>query len=248
MLFIYTRYEYVLGSKDITATLKNETKPQRFNLHIITPATKFLGFPVGGGLVKMSRLVNQQGQVIHARNYSPEIKEEVKNFKKTLTIPYFKLWKGYLFIASIAIVGSIIYGIKLNSDGKKYRNEKENLAKSAQQLQTGQLYGANFFTDAEGNNIQGLPAGWVKIVKIEGDTVFVQRSKKTSDRAMFEMKDLASIKPTSDADWNDHIEKMNYPLFKEAIQNKNLSGIDLSYIGVDHDKYPGVIMSFKGVE
>lgn len=248
MLFIYTRYEYILGSKEIIATLKNETKPQRFNLHIITPATKFLGFPVGGGLVKMSRLVNPQGQVIHARNYSPEIKEEVKTFKKTLKIPYFKLWKGYLIIASIAIAGSIIYGIKLNSDGKKYRNEKENLAKAAQQLQTGQLYGASFFTDVEGNSIQGLPAGWVKIIRIEGDTVFVQRSKKMSDRVMFEMKDLESIKPTSDADWNDHIEKMNYPLFKEAARNKNLSGLDLLYIGEGHDTYSGVIMSFKGVE
>jgi len=44
-------------------------------------------------------------------------------------------------IASIAIIGSIIYGIKLNIDGKKYRNEKESLVKSAQQLQAGQLYG-----------------------------------------------------------------------------------------------------------
>jgi len=41
---------------------------------------------------------------------------------------------------------------------------------------------------------------------------------------------------------------MNYTLFKEAVNNKNLSGIDLSYIGADHDKYSGVIMSFKGVE
>ncbi|WP_286727685.1 hypothetical protein [Sphingobacterium sp. UBA2610] len=30
-------------------------------------------------------------------------------------------------IASIAIIGSIIYGIKLNIDGKKYRNEKRVL-------------------------------------------------------------------------------------------------------------------------
>jgi len=65
---------------------------------------------------------------------------------------------------------------------------------------------------------------------------------------MFEMKDLESIKSTSDEDWNNRIEKMNYTLFKEALNNKNLSGIDLSYIGADHDKYSGVIMSFKGVE
>ncbi|ULT24898.1 hypothetical protein KUH03_39460 [Sphingobacterium sp. E70] len=62
------------------------------------------------------------------------------------------------------------------------------------------------------------------------------------------MKDLESIKPTSDADWNDQIEKMNYPLFKEAARNKNLSGIDLLYIGEGHDTYSGVIMSFRGVE
>ncbi len=69
-----------------------------------------------------------------------------------------------------------------------------------------------------------------------------------TDRAMFEMKDLDSIKPTTDEDWNNHIERMDYPLFKEAVLNKDLSRIDLSYIGAGHDKYSGVIMSFKGVE
>lgn len=248
MLFFYTRYEYVLGSKNITATLKEKTQSENFNLHIITPAVKFLGLPIGGGLVKMSRLVNGNGEVIHARNYSQEIKEEVKRFKKTLTIPYFKLWKGYLIMLAIATTGSVIYGIKLNNEGKKYRGEKENLAKAVQHIKAGQMYGANFFTDAEGNSINGVPGGWVKIDKIEGDTVFVKRSRKMLERPLFKMEDLESIKPSSENDWDEHVEKMDYRLLKEEALKDNFSGADMQYIGADHEKYSGVILTLKGIE
>ncbi|SEO18602.1 hypothetical protein SAMN05216436_1448 [bacterium A37T11] len=248
MLFLYTRYEYVLGSKQIISSLKNQTHKENFNLRIITPAVKFLGIPIGGGLVKLSRLVNSDGKVIHARNYSPEIKEEVKALKKTLKIPYFKLWKGYLFVLFLAIIGFVIYGTKLYLEGREYRSERQNLTTAVQQLKTGQLYGASFFTDTKGNNMNELPYGWVKIKKIAGDTVFVQRSKKLVNNAIFNMENLKPIKPTSEADWDEHVEKMNYTLLKQAANGEDITGVDLRYIGAGHNIYPGVIMSLKGVE
>src|SRR5690606_28785265 len=179
MIFFYTRYEYVLGQKSFNSTLKNNEKSEVFDLYIITPAVKFLGLPIGGGLVNMSRLYRQNGELIHARYYSPEIKQEVKALKKTTKIPYLKLWMGYLIIIGIALIGSIIYGIKMNNDNSKYNDAIQKMTNSLKQIQVGQLYGVSFFTDENGNNLDGLPAGWIRVEKIEGDTLFVRRSVQT---------------------------------------------------------------------
>lgn len=249
MIFFYTRYEHVLGQKTITGTLKKEPQPQQFDLYIITPGTKFLGLPIGGGLVKMSRLYKMNGELVHARNYSPEIKEEVKRLKKTVKIPYFKLWKGYLIMLSIALVAAAIFAVNNKIKANKYNDQTAHLNEALNNLKAGQLYGATFFTDAEGNNINGLPQGWIKIEKIEGDTVFVKRSIKTeNDKALFEMENITAFKPTTESEWNSRVEKVNYSLLKSALQEKDKKSFDLSYIGKDYDKYSGVTISLKGAE
>lgn len=91
MFFIYTVYDYFLGEKEVTATLKNDVDPKPYTLRIITPARKFIGMPFGGVLVKISRLYDAHGDLIHARKYSQQLKDQVKAFKKELAIPYFKI-------------------------------------------------------------------------------------------------------------------------------------------------------------
>lgn len=249
MIFFYTRYELVLGQKSITGTLKKETQPQPFELYIITPGTKFLGLPVGGGLVKMSRLYSTNGQLIHARNYSPEIKQEVKKLKKNVKIPYFKMWKGYLIMLTIGLIVAVILGIDTKIKADKYNDQTAHLNKSLNELKVGQLYGATFFTDADGNSINGLPQGWIKIEKIDGDTIFIKRSVKTDNvKAIFTMDDINKFKPTTESEWNSNIEKINYPLLKDALKEKDKKSFDLLYIGKDNEKYSGVTISLKGAE
>ncbi|GGE96558.1 hypothetical protein SAMN05443634_110137 [Chishuiella changwenlii] len=249
MIFFYTQYEHILGRKFITGTLKKENQPQQFELYIITPGTKFLGLPMGGGLVKLSRLYTMNGELIHARNYSPEIKNEVKKLKKTLKIPYFKLWKGYLIILAIVSVAAVIFAINNKIKANKYNDQTTHLNEALNNLKAGQLYGATFFTDAEGNSINGLPQGWIKIEKIEGDTIFVKRSLKTeTDKALFEMENISKFKPTTENEWNSHVEKINYPLLKKGLQEKDNDRFDLLYIGKDNEKYSGVTISLKGAE
>lgn len=249
MLFFYTRYEYILTKKVLTATLKGNEEVDTFDLYIVTPATKFLGLPIGGGLVKMSRLYTKDDQLVHARHYSPELKQEVKELKKTVKIPYFKLWKGYLIMLSVAVIGSLLYGIKMKRDAAKYNGEIEDMITAIHNLKVGQLYGVSFFTDDEGNNINGLPSGWIRIEKIEGDTVFIRRSSRIlTDKALFTMADIAAIKPASEDDWNSKVEKMNYALLKEDLEAEGKKRFDLLYIGADYEKYPGVIMTIKGTE
>ena len=72
MFFIFSIYDFVLAEKTVTATLKKENAPRNFTLQIITPARRFIGLPFGGGFVKLSRLYDEQGKLIHARNYSDE--------------------------------------------------------------------------------------------------------------------------------------------------------------------------------
>lgn len=250
MLFFYTRYEYVLGNKVVSATLKNQAHSETYDLEIITPAIKFFWFlPMGGGLVKISRLYNAQGELLHAKNYSSELKNEIKQFKKTLKVPYLKLWSGYLILLSIALIGSVIYGMKMKKDATKFNEQTERLTQSLQNLQKGQCYAASFFTDENGNQINGLPAGWIRIERIDGDTIFVKRSLEVAyDKALFKMEDLTPIKPTTDAEWNPKTEKLNYSLLKNDLTEEDKKQFNLMYIGSDHEKYQGVIMTLKGVE
>ena len=249
MIFFYTRYEYILTKKVLTTTLKNSDASDTFELYIVTPATKFLGLPIGGGLVKMSRLYSKEGKLIHARNYSPELKQEIKALKKTVQIPYFKLWKGYLIMLSIAVIGSVIYGIKMKRDAAEYNDEIEKMTSAIQNLKPGQLYGVSFFTDENGNSTDGLPSGWIRIEKVEGDTLFVRRSlHNLTGKALFKMGDIANIKPTDEDGWNSKVECINYSLLKEDLKEENKKRFDLLYIGADYEKYRGVIMTIKGTE
>ncbi|MDM1296226.1 hypothetical protein HX021_18230 [Sphingobacterium sp. N143] len=249
MLFIYSIYDFVLAEKPVITTLKKESSPKHFTLQIITPARKFLGLPFGGGFVKLSRLYDETGKLIHARNYSDELKTEIKAFKKDYDIPYFQLWKGFLFVFAAILVWAAIYGIKNKIGNQTRENETARMIENLQHLKPGQLYGATFFTDHEGNSINGVPAGWIKIDKIVGDTVFVQRSKKIEDSAaVFDMDNIAAIKPQSPEEWEDKIEKMDYKLLTEQLQEANKKSVDVVYIGQDHEKYAGVIFTIKGTE
>lgn len=249
MIFFYQMYDYVLGEKEIIATLKNETHTQRFKLQIITPARKFLYMSYGGGLVKISRLYDVNGQLIHARNYSDEIKNEVKNFKRQLKIPYFQLWKGFWYTFVVLIIAAIIFSIKNKIQTNDLKDQSAHLTEQLQALKPGQLYGVTNFTNAEGNSVDGLPESWIKIVKIDQDTVFIQRSKQTVPlKAMFELSHISSIKPKNESEWEPNIEKISFPSLKSQLSESGKMSYDALYIGDDKEKYSGVVFTFKGAE
>ncbi|VTR28912.1 Uncharacterised protein [Sphingobacterium thalpophilum] len=249
MLFIYSIYDFVLAEKKITTTLKQENESRNFTLQIITPARKFIGMPFGGGMVKISRLYDEHGKLIHARRYSDELKAEIKSFKKEHAIPYFQLWKGFLLVFAGILIWAAIYGVKNKMANQQRKQETVRLFEQLQHLSAGQLYAATFFTNSNAEGIDGVPAGWIKINKIAGDTLFVQRSKKLdTEHALFDMAHMASIKPQAVSDWNEKIEKIDLKLLRDQLQETNKKSVDLIYIGPDHDKYSGVICTVKGSE
>lgn len=249
MFFIYEAYDLTLGEKIITSTLKDDPQPRQFTLRIYTPGVKFLWLPMGGGLVKMSHVYTRENEVIHPRKYSKELKEEVKAFKKTLPIPYLKIWKGYLIIAAliaVLFVGSSIYR---NVEQKDQANKTAKLYNELHHIAPGQLYGAVFFTDANRQQVNGLPEGWIKVEKIEGDTLFIRRSRKVQPLTpVFDIANIAAIKPASEADWETETEKIDYRLMQKAMEQENSRGIDLQYTGSDKEKYRGAVLTIKGVE
>lgn len=249
MLFIYSIYDFVLTEKTITTTLKNENESRNFTLQIITPARRFLGMPFGGGMVKISRLYDEQGTLIHARRYPDELKAEIKSLKKEHPIPYFQLWKGFLLVFAGILIWAAIYGIKNKISDQHRQQETVRLFEQLQHLDAGQLYAAEFFTNSNAESIDGVPGGWIKINKIAGDTIFVQRSKKLdTEHALFDMAHMAAIKPQAATDWEEKIEKIDLKLLQDQLQEANRKSVDLFYIGPDHDKYSGVICTVKGSE
>lgn len=247
-MFIYTLYDYVLGEKIITATLKKDPTPRRYTLQITTPARRFIYMPFGGGLVKISRLYDEQGKLIHARHYSDELKAEIKEYKKNFSIPYFQLWKGLIYFAVVTLIASVIYIGKLKFESNERANDATALTEKLQQLQVGQVYGVSLFTNLAGEN-QSLQEAWIKINKIEGDTVFIQRSKQTREvTGLFDIKKLEAIKPQAESDWESTVERVNYPRLKDQFEQKGKSSFDLMYIGDDKNRYNGVVFTIKGQE
>lgn len=249
MIFIYSVYEYILGEKEITATLKDEVDFKPYTLRIITPARRFIGMPFGGGLVKISRLYDANGNLIKTRKYSNELKDQIKDFKQECPIPYFKLWKGFVFVFVALIIGSIIYGIKNKIENGQRTEQTTLTVNQLSVIKAGDLYGVSFFTDVTGNNIDGLPEGWIRIVKIEGNSIFAQRSKETVPvKPVFDMDHIMPILPKTESDWEPTVEKFDYDLLASQIQESSgKSSFDLMYVDSEREKYNGVVLSIKGV-
>ncbi|GAA4786490.1 hypothetical protein GCM10023231_13130 [Olivibacter ginsenosidimutans] len=248
MLFIYSVYEHLLGEKEIQATLKDEVEPKSYTLRIVTQARRFIGLPFGGGLVKLSRLYDTHGQLISPRKYSASLKSQIKEFKKECPIPYFKLWKGFVYVLVALGVGSLIFGINNKITSSHRENQAAFTQHQLSAIAAGQRYGVTFFTDVQGNNIDGLPEGWIKIVKVEGDTVFAQRGKKTVPlKSVFDIDHIRPILPASDSDWEETVERFDYQLLKAEVAKSSTRGsFDLLYVAPDKEKYSGVVLSIKG--
>lgn len=250
MFFIYRTYEYLLNSKEVKTTLKNESDAKTYTLNIVTIARDFLFMPFGGGLVKISRLYDGEGNLIKSSRYSKELKAQIKEIKKESPIPYFRLWKGFLFVLIALVITSAIMGIKNKIDANDRAETAAQMIVELTNIHPGQIFAASFFTDIEGNNINGLPEGWVRVVKLDKDVLFLQRSKQTVTTAgLFDLEHLVPILPNTEEDWEPVAERFDYRLIKQQLEESpKKSRIDASYIEEDHEKYRGVVIAIKGVK
>lgn len=250
MIFIYHTYEYLLKSKEITATLKDDAQEKNYTLNIVTIARDFLLMPFGGGLVKISRLYDAQGNLIKSSRYSKELKAQIKEIKKESPVPYFRLWKGFLFVLIALVIASAIMGIKNKIDSNDRAETAAQMIEELTNIHPGQIFAASFFTDIEGNNINGLPEGWVRVMKLENDVLFLQRSKQTVTPAgLFDLEHLIPILPNTEEEWAPVAERFDYSLIKQQLEESpKRSRIDASYIEQDYEKYRGVVITIKGVK
>lgn len=221
------RHKYVLGSKSIYATLNDKAASEMLNLEIYVDYFKFLWLPTGCSFFKKCRLMNSEGVLIDSRQYSPEIKKDIEDFKKNLKIPYFKLWKGRLLFLAVGLLIAVFLALKQKKASEDFGSQKQNLAEAVKQIKAGQLYGVLFKDDAERIANPRLLSGWVRIQRIEGDTIFVQHSKKIVEQAFLKSADFKSIKPSSEEDWSGKIEKIDYKLFKEAVKDDQIYMVNL---------------------
>ncbi len=248
-MLIYTIYDFVLGQKQVHTKLKNADQPASYTLQIVVSARKFLGLHFGAAFMKTSRLYDDQGRKIASKYYPEDLKEEISRFKSELKIPHFFLWKGIVYAAAIILVVAVVTNFKNKAATNRLDEQHAHMVTQLSQLKQGQQYGVSFFTDKDANSIDGVPSGWIRITNIVGDTIFVQRAKtmSTSD-AVFDMEKIASIKPQGEQDWEEKMEKINYPLLKRQLQQQEQKRYDVTYIGSDHDKYSGIVFTIKGAQ
>lgn len=249
MFLVYGLYDYVLGEKWIETQLTNESQPSQYQIRIVVPARKFIGLPFGGGFMKVARVYNKNGQAVRPKYYSEALKEEIDRFKRTFTIPHFQLWKGMLYAFVAIAVAAVFMHFKNRAKMNELSDQRSHMKEQLLQARQGQHYGVVFFTDKDGNSVNGLPEGWIVIDKIEADTIFVRRSKKAlSAPGVFEMKNIESIKPSSGNEWESRVEKINYSLLKQQLEQPEKKYYDATYIGSDEEKYSGVCFTIKGAE
>ena len=249
MIFIYTTYEYLLGEKQLKTTTKKNLEPEEYTLQIFTPARKFLGLPFGGGLVKVSKLIDKEGKIVHARHYSPELKAEISRFKKEFTIPYFQLWKGMIFIMAGLIIASIIFSLKNKVASANKAADVEHMIENLSNPKAGQLYGASFFLDENGQQLPELSDGWIRVSRVEEDTVFMQRSIQIMPtKSLFSLEAIQQIRPATDADWNPKEEKISLPLLKKDLSEEGIQKVNMMYIGADYELNSGVVFTIQAAE
>ncbi|WP_437922219.1 hypothetical protein [Sphingobacterium sp. LRF_L2] len=247
MIFFYSIYDHVLGEIEISATLKDDEILRPYTLRIVTPAVRFFWLPLGGGLLKIPILYDSNGIVVKRKRYSESLKQRISEFKRECVIPHFKLWRGSLFVVLTIVIAAGVVGLKNKIDVGNQLEKTAYMVDKLSNIDSGQLYAVSFFCDVDGNSINGLPEGWIRIVGRDADTLFVQRSVKTVPlKPVFDIEHVMPILPKRESDWESTVEKLDYRLMKPKLKSSLASrGVDVLYVEADRGKYQGVVLSIN---
>lgn len=189
------------------------------------------------------------GKLIPRSKYSSELKQRIKSFKKECPIPHYQLWKGFIYVLVAILLASAIFAVKNRIESNTREKGITAMISKLSQIEVGQLYAVSFFSNLAGQSINGLPEGWIRVVKVEEDVIFAQRSKRTNPVSpIFDMDKLIPILPQGEQDWETAVEKFDYKLLSKQLAEPVTSGrFDLLYAPEDREIYSGVVLSIKGV-
>lgn len=172
MIFIYSINEKQLIQKNIQGKLKNAQVEESFVLAISQHYISWLGpwFPAS---VKKSRLYTIQGKEILKADWSDLIKNEAEVLKEAVPFQIGFFRNTIIFLIAIAVLSVVMPKINAKKSAEA-ATRKETLYNRLRQLKQGDILRVSFINTADEQSINGI--GLVKVMKIEGDSIFIVRS------------------------------------------------------------------------
>lgn len=201
MIFIYSINEKQLSQKNIQGKLKNAQVEESFILTISQHYISWLGpwFPAS---VKKSRLYTAQGKEIPKVDWSDHIKKEANALKAAVPFQIGFFRNTIIFLVAIAILSVVMPKINAKKSAET-ATRKETLYNRLRQLKQGDILRVSFINTADEQSMNGI--GLVKVMKIEGDSIFIVRSNTLVEDNMDNTRGELSI---SDFGTNeDHVVK-----------------------------------------
>lgn len=179
MIFIYSITEKQLTQKDINGTLKSDPASQNILLTVSQKYISWLGpwFPASP---KMVRAFNQQGGEIRRKEWTDAIKSEARSLKETVPFQWGFFRNTIIFLGAVGILAIVRPGMNKRAAEEKAL-QSEQLQHAVENLSAGNIAVVSFDNDLQGKGMNGI--GLVKINHIEGDTIFISRSKAIIDNA-----------------------------------------------------------------
>ncbi|MEH6305906.1 hypothetical protein RYH73_09655 [Olivibacter sp. CPCC 100613] len=213
MIFIYTFIDKQLAQKSLRKALKNSQVEEPLQLTVTQRYISWLGpwFPAGP---KTNRLYTAQGREIPKVDWSDAIKTEAKTLKENVPFQIGFFRNTIIFLTAIAILSIIMPKINAKKSAETTA-AKEALYKRLAQIKTGDILRVSFINTVDEQSMNGI--GLIKVMKIEGDSIFIARSKTVVEDNMDNMRNELQL-----ADFGDAKERVIKHLIEQNPREKVL--------------------------
>lgn len=179
MIFIYSIVEKQLTQKSINTTLKSNSVPQDIFLTVSQKYISWLGpwFPASP---KMTKAFNQQGEEIRRKEWIDLVKSEARSLKETVPFQWGFFRNTIILLVVFGVLAIIRPGMNKRA-AEAIAKQNEQLQYAVENLSGGDIAVVSFYNDVQGKSMNGI--GLIKINHVEGDTIFINRSKAIIDNA-----------------------------------------------------------------
>ncbi|MFC6103277.1 hypothetical protein [Olivibacter domesticus] len=215
MIFIYSIVEKQLTQKSINATLKSNSVPQDIFLTVSQKYISWLGpwFPASP---KMTKAFNQQGEEIRRKEWIDLVKSEARSLKETVPFQWGFFRNTIILLVVFGVLAIIRPGMNKRA-AEAIAKQNEQLQYAVENLSGGDIAVVSFYNDVQGKSMNGI--GLMKINHVEGDTIFINRSKTVIDN--MKPTEAANI-DRSEGAFETIIEKIKRPVLISSVKDRVL--------------------------
>lgn len=126
------------------------------------------------------RAFNQQGGEIRRKEWTDAIKSEARSLKETVPFQWRFFRNTIILLVAFGILAIVRPGMNKRVAEEKVM-QSEQLQHAVENLAMGDIAVVSFYNSVQGTSMNGI--GLIKIIRIEGDTIFINRGKTVIDNA-----------------------------------------------------------------